>query len=353
MSLTSGVLTPSEFVAKWSRAELSERAASHEHFIDLCHLLGQPTPASADATGEEYTFEKHVKVVGAASKGSKGDHGFVDVWWRGKFAWEYKQKDKYKSLDEAYRQVYQYRDALLNPPLSVVCDIRTTEIRSHFPNHPTEKTVIRLEEIPGRIEVLRRVFTNPESFRPAKTTEAVTKDLANEFSELANRLIDRYPPGNMALWDTPGDPVAHFLMKVMFCLFAEDIGLLPDKAFTKLIERSLRDPESFITRAATLFTLMKTGGEFGNDLIPHFNGGLFDDAPPLSARHRQGWHCGQFEGHRRRFADGPGSVLVDCQRLEVMTAHVAVRKTDKPLKRFRLRRILPQHVRSTDLMLEA
>ena len=114
------------FVEKWSRSELSERAASHEHFLDLCRLLDQPTPASADSTGADYTFEKPVKVVGVASKGSKGEHGFVDVWKRGFFAWEYKRKDKYKSLDEAYRQIYQYRDTLDNPPLSIVCDMTTT-----------------------------------------------------------------------------------------------------------------------------------------------------------------------------------------------------------------------------------
>ena len=90
----------SKFVDKWSRAALSERAASHEHFLDLCRLLDQPTPATADATGEDYCFEKHVKVVRSASKGSKGDGGYVDVWKRGCFAWEYKQKD----LDQAYRQ---------------------------------------------------------------------------------------------------------------------------------------------------------------------------------------------------------------------------------------------------------
>jgi hypothetical protein len=135
MANRAGGMTAEEFVSKWSKAQLSERAASHEHFIDLCHLLGQPTPAEADATGEDYCFEKHVKVVGAASKGSKGDAGFVDVWKRGFFAWEYKAKDKHKSLDDAYCQLYQYRDDLDNPPLSVVCDIRTTEIRAHFPGY--------------------------------------------------------------------------------------------------------------------------------------------------------------------------------------------------------------------------
>ena len=132
MPTPSGGMTAEAFVEKWSRAQLSERAASQEHFIDLCHLLGLPTPAEADPTGADYCFEKHVKVVGAASKGSKGDSGFVDVWKRGRFAWEYKGKDKHKTLNEAYRQVYQYRDALDNPPLSVVCDIRTTSTARTF-----------------------------------------------------------------------------------------------------------------------------------------------------------------------------------------------------------------------------
>ena len=50
MSTSAGGMTPEQFVEKWSQVQLSERAASHEHFIDLCRLLDQPTPASADAT---------------------------------------------------------------------------------------------------------------------------------------------------------------------------------------------------------------------------------------------------------------------------------------------------------------
>ena len=41
-------MTPYEFIAKWSASELKERSASQEHFIDLCRLLGEPTPAEAD-----------------------------------------------------------------------------------------------------------------------------------------------------------------------------------------------------------------------------------------------------------------------------------------------------------------
>ncbi len=127
-----GQLTPVEFVAKWSPIKLPERAASQEHFLDLCRMLGQPTPAEHDATGAEYTFEKGVAVSGAASAGSQGEYGFADVWWRGKFAWEYKRRGKYRDLSDAYRQLCQYREALDNPPLLIVSDIANTEIHSNF-----------------------------------------------------------------------------------------------------------------------------------------------------------------------------------------------------------------------------
>ena len=123
---------PAQFSAKWSPVELSARAASQPHFIDLCRLLGQPTPAEHDATGAEYRFEKCVTPTGGASRGAVGERGFVDVWWRGKFAWEYKRKDKYRDLAEAYRQLCQYRETLDNPPLLIGSDIARTEIHTNF-----------------------------------------------------------------------------------------------------------------------------------------------------------------------------------------------------------------------------
>lgn len=51
-------LTPSEFAAKWAHVTRTERAASQEHFIDLCRLLDVPTPHEADPDGDWYAFEK-------------------------------------------------------------------------------------------------------------------------------------------------------------------------------------------------------------------------------------------------------------------------------------------------------
>jgi hypothetical protein len=83
----TATLTLPEFIARWQAADLSERSAAQQHFLDLCAVLGQPTPAAVDQTGAFYTFEKGVAKTG-------GGQGFADVWLRGHFAWEYKGKHK-------------------------------------------------------------------------------------------------------------------------------------------------------------------------------------------------------------------------------------------------------------------
>jgi hypothetical protein len=76
-------MTPEQFRDKWRGTTRTERSAAQEHFLDLCALLGVPKPADIDRHGTEYTFEKSVRKIGDTQ-------GFADVWWRGRFAWEYK-----------------------------------------------------------------------------------------------------------------------------------------------------------------------------------------------------------------------------------------------------------------------
>jgi hypothetical protein len=79
-----------ESIKKWRKAELKERSASQEHFIDLSRLLDEKTPAEADPKGEWYCLE-----AGALKSG--GGEGFADVWMRDHFAWESKGKKKISS----------------------------------------------------------------------------------------------------------------------------------------------------------------------------------------------------------------------------------------------------------------
>jgi hypothetical protein len=205
-------LSPQEFVAKWRHATLKERSAAQEHFIDLCHLVGHPTPAEDDATGERFTFE-----AGAGQ-------GWADVWKRGFFAWEYKGKDA--DLDKAYRQLLQYREALLNPPLLVVCDIEQIAIHTNFTNTVKQIYRLSLDDLlkPEGLARLRAVFFDPDSFRVPQTTEQVTEAAAREFARLADLLRK---------WGEDPPRIAHFLIRLLFCLFAEDIGLLPRDLFTR------------------------------------------------------------------------------------------------------------------------
>ena len=155
--------TPAEFVAKWQGSTRAERAAAQEHFIDLCPMLGQPTPNDADPTGDWYAFEK------GAGK-AEGGEGFADVWMRDHFAWEY--KGKRKDLAAAYSQLNGYREALGNPPLLVVCDLARFEIHANFTNTIPRVYRFTLDDLaadPGEpLQVLRPSSQIPRaSGRPA------------------------------------------------------------------------------------------------------------------------------------------------------------------------------------------
>lgn len=121
------MLSPREFVSRWRNATLKERSASQPHFMDLCNLLGQPTPTEADPNGEFYAFERGAIKTAGPTGGSKG---WADVWKKGHFAWEYKKPRA--NLTTAYEQLLQYRESLENPPLLVVSDIRTVQVHTNF-----------------------------------------------------------------------------------------------------------------------------------------------------------------------------------------------------------------------------
>ncbi len=51
-------LSPQQFDARWRSTALKEHSASREHFIDLCYLVGHPTPVEASATGEDVSVPR-------------------------------------------------------------------------------------------------------------------------------------------------------------------------------------------------------------------------------------------------------------------------------------------------------
>ncbi|MCA3452173.1 MAG: class I SAM-dependent DNA methyltransferase [Rhodobacter sp.] len=264
-------MTPHDFITKWSRSPRNEHQDAQAHFIDLCHLLGVEDPAKADPAHDWFTFEK------GASK-TCGGRGWADVWRRGCFGWEYKSLGA--DLKRAYTQLLNYSGALESPPLLIVSDMDVIEIHTNWTNTVQKVHTLRLPDLADAAnrDLLRHCFLDPDRLKPAKTRQMLTEDAAQKFVAIAQRLRDR---GH--------DPqqVAHFVNRLVFCMFAEDVQLLPKKMFERMIAASRPKPETFATHARTLFAAMRDkGGAVGFEAVEWFNGGLFDsdDALPLDWR---------------------------------------------------------------------
>ena len=258
-------MNPLDFIHKWRAAELTERSAAQQHFLDLCALAGHPTPAEADPAGDSFTFER------GAAKAAGGD-GWADVWKRGFFAIEY--KGKHKDLDAAYTQLLQYREDLENPPLLVTCDMDRIVIRTNFTATPTRTIQISLADIasPESLAALHAMFFDPLKLKPGLTSAGITTSAASQIAELAHILRARgLDPHHVAM----------FLDRVVFCLFAEDIDLLPANLFSDIVKNTRKEPERFAKVLTQLFHAMEHGGDFGAAVVRHFNGSLFADASVL------------------------------------------------------------------------
>ena len=231
----------------------------------LCRLLGEPTPAEADPTGEAYCFER------GARKDTGGD-GWADVWKRHHFAWEY--KGKRADLDAAFGQLRLYALALENPPLLIVSDMLRFRIRTNWTNSVSQTYEFGLDDLADAAarESLKWAFSDPERLRPGETRQSLTERAAASFATVAQALRER---GH--------DPhrVAHFVNRLVFCMFADDVGLLPDHMFTRMLEQARRAPAHFTDLAGDLFRVMARGGRVGFETVDWFNGGLFDDDATL------------------------------------------------------------------------
>jgi hypothetical protein len=252
LTLMSSLSLP-EFVERWKASSLSERAAAQSHFIDLCEVLGHPHPAASDQKGDSFTFEKSVTTLDEGK-------GFADVWKRGYFGWEY--KGKHKDLNAAYLQLLRYQGDLETPPLLVTCDQDRFEVHTNFTGTRPLVYKFTLDDLLSAaptancamppLDVLRAVFNDPEVLRPEAAQARVTEHAASEFAKLAEGLEQR---------GIAPERVAHFLMRLLFCLFADSISLLPDHLFRQMIELDRHKPANFNRKLRQLFAAMSTRSE--------------------------------------------------------------------------------------------
>lgn len=286
-----------QFIARWRDADGNERANYQLFLTELCEVLElpRPEPAAQEAGDNAYVFERRVDIHQA--DGSE-NRGYIDLYRRDCFVLEAKQTGRElgserwdKAMLRAHAQAQSYARALPagegRPPFLIVTDVgRSIELYSEFsrsgatyvPFPDPRSHRIRLDDLRRENvrERLHAAWSEPLALDPGRQSARVTREIAAELAELARSLeaADQAP-----------ERVASFLMRCLFTMFAEDVGLLPPRAFTGLLD-DLRDtPEHFLPMVGGLWRAMNEGGfsaEVRASLL-RFNGGLFasPDVIPL------------------------------------------------------------------------
>ena len=278
-------MTPQEFVSRWRDAGFGERQGAQSFFNDLCGLVGHATPASY-GDPEAFTFEKAVP------------GGWADAYYEEHFGWEFKGQDA--QLDGAFEQLLRYQVHLKTPPLLIVSSFETIRIQTNFPGMETARYALGIEELtqPDKRQLVSDVFFAPQRFRERlRSVDAVTRQTAELFQSIVVDM-ERASGDNVTPHPDAGpERLARYLNQLVFCLYAEDAGLLPDGLFTRIVGQHYRNPATFDRAVQSLFGQMATGGFSGADEIAHFNGDLFNtvDTVQLSttALQRLGEACDQ------------------------------------------------------------
>ncbi|MDJ0766634.1 MAG: class I SAM-dependent DNA methyltransferase [Myxococcota bacterium] len=304
MSPKREISIPAAFIDKWSQSEAAEQKNKDLFLTELCDVLGidHPDAAGTVGTDDDFVFEKDVRIPDA---GGTSSIGRIDLFKMGCFILEAKQGSTsagkkigtakrgtpgwYLAMEEAFGQALKYAKHVDEPPpFIIVSDIgycfdiyASFDGSTHYTAFPNSQNArFFLSDLEERLDTILTIFTDPLSLDPSNQTIKVTKDVAARLAELAKVLeAEGHHP----------ETVATFLMRCIFTMFAEDVGLLPDQVFTHSIENYwLSNPASFPMGVRALWKAMDEGGPtMLTGKLRKFNGGLFarQDALPLKEKH--------------------------------------------------------------------
>lgn len=305
-------MTVEGFIAKWATAEAAERAHKDSFLNELCDVIGVPRPdhLTGDPAKDRYVFEADATLV---HDGKKNSVGKMDLYKHGSFVLEAKQganpgAKKVGSarrgtaswtimMQAAYGQAIGYAKVLdAPPPFLVVCDIGHcfdlyacfdgSNLWKPFPDAQHNRVFFSTLTDPAVSELLKGIWTNPLALDPSLRSAKVTREVAVHLAELARMFEAKHKP----------EDVAGFLMRCIFTMFAEDVGMfgldakkLPKKVFTEALrDQWLDDPKRFQPEVEQLWKLMNEGGYLGlGARVLKFNGGLFADARALPIADRK------------------------------------------------------------------
>jgi hypothetical protein len=283
-----------KFITRWQSASGSERANYQLFVHELCALLDLPTPdpAREDTRDNAYVFERRITFRHGDGTESPG---FIDCYRRAAFVLEAKKVKQAggKGFDDALLrargQAEQYARALPaaegRPPFLLVVDVgnvielyaeftRSGATYTPFPDPRSHRVQLADLRDDATRQRLRALWLDPLSLDPTRLSAKVTRDVAERLAEVA-RVLE-------AAGHAP-EVVAGFLSRCLFSMFAEDVGLLPKRAFVDLLESLKDNPAQFIPLVGEVWRAMDRG-EFSAavraDLLK-FNGKLFKNPQVL------------------------------------------------------------------------
>lgn len=265
---------------RWAQADAKERTNAQLYLIELADALGVERPRPA---GTGYEFEFPVKV---GNRDGTESSNFIDLYKEGHFVLEAKDEKSEKSanalLQKAFGQARTYAQNLAGtpPPYLMVLDVAKTLIvwdrwsGSYGGFNAGRKIDLRrLAESPEDAALLRDIWTDPQARDPRSRAAAVTKEIAARLAQLSASLETR---GHSQ------EAVARFLMRCVFTMFAEDVGLLSGEPFRNAVEDvGFQSPDEFTEVISDLWRAMDQGKRFGLKKLLRFNGHFFQDAEAI------------------------------------------------------------------------
>lgn len=129
-------------------------------------------------------------------------------------------------------------------------------------------------------DFLRAIWLDPFSLDPSRRAAQVTREVAASLARLARNLEEQGKDSRI---------VADFLMRCLFTMFAEDVGLLPQNCFTDLLEELKDRPPHLASMLETLWKDMDQGGfsTVTKNKVLRFNGHFFKDASAIVLNENQ------------------------------------------------------------------
>ncbi len=304
------------FIAKWAASQAAERGNYQTFLYELAGLLGVPRPDATQGTAESdgYVFDRAISVRDTA----RSTTGYLDLYKRGCFVLETKQGADRRSaaaadangkaprktghgvrgtalweraLVAAKAQAQRYAQNLGPtepvPPFLVVADVGycidlyadfSGSGRSYTPFPDARSFRIPLADLAREDvrETLRLVWTDPAALDPTRRQARVTRDFARQLARFSALLETSVPA------ERRGE-IPRFVTRCLFCLFAEDTGLIPERGFSTLLA-AYRDRLDVVEDGLAGFFQTLDRGGFSPELktkLRRFNGDLFTDAAAL------------------------------------------------------------------------